>query len=465
MKQLLSLFLIIFSFGLYAQQDTTSYVVVSDIVINGNNVTKDAIIFRELTFEIGDTIPVQRWEEELRVSHENVQNTTLFNFVTFELQEDESQSNAVILNIDVVERWYVWVFPYVAYSDRNLNAWYEADDIRRFSYGVEMKYRNFLGLKHNIDFTFISGYNQNYGLSYDIPYMTGKQLFGFKFGGGYKRDKEVPYITENNKIAYFNDDDKFAKQSAFVFVEPYCRLGHRNKFFVNFSYNNTLFHEGLSSLNSDFTNAKGTRFQYFALMATYKNDFRDEQNYPLNGHYFELLMEKVGFVAFESSPDVFYAKITTDLYRPIKGRWYWASNLTMKMSPDADAPYFLNQGLGYKNDYVRAYELYVIDAMNFALVKNNLKYAILNPVTRYIPFVKNERFGKIHFALYANLFFDCAYSWKMTVNQSSFLDNKFIFGTGVGIDFVTYYDKVLRLEYGVNDMGKTGFFVHFVAPI
>lgn len=465
MKRLLSLFLIMFSFGLYAQQDTTSYVVVSDIVINGNNVTKDAIVFRELTFEIGDTIPAQRWEEELRVSHENVQNTTLFNFVTFEQQEDESQSDAVILNINVVERWYIWVFPYVAYSDRNLNAWYEADDIRRFSYGVEMKYRNFLGLKHNIDFTFISGYNQNYGLSYDIPYMTGKQLFGFKFGGGYKRDKEVPYITENNKIAYFNGDDKFAKQSAFVFVEPYCRLGHRNKFFVNFSYNNTLFHEGLSSLNSDFANAKGTRFQYFALMATYKNDFRDEQNYPLNGHYFELLMEKVGFGAFESSPDVFYAKITTDLYRPIKGRWYWASNLTMKMSPDADAPYFLNQGLGYKNDYVRTYELYVIDAMNFALVKNNLKYAILNPVTRYIPFVKNERFGKIHFALYANLFFDCAYSWKMTVNQSSFLDNKFIFGTGVGIDFVTYYDKVLRLEYGVNDMGETGFFVHFVAPI
>jgi hypothetical protein len=53
----------------------------------------------------------------------------------------------------------------------------------------------------------------------------------------------------------------------------------------------------------------------------------------------------------------------------------------------------------------------------------------------------------------------------MPVNQTSFLDNKFIFGTGIGIDFVTYYDKVLRLEYGVNDMGETGFFIHFVAPI
>ena len=465
MKQLLSLFLIIFSFGLYAQQDTTSYVIVSDIVINGNNVTKDAIVFRELTFAIGDTIPAQRWKEELRISHENVQNTTLFNFVTFEQQEDMSCDNAVVLNINVVERWYIWVFPYVAYSDRNLNAWYEADDIRRFSYGAEMKYHNFLGLKHNLDFTFISGYNQNYSLSYDIPYLTDKQHLGLKFGGGYKRDKEVSYITENNKIIYFNGDDEFAKQSAFAFVEPYFRFGHRNKLFVNFSYNNTLFHDVLPSMNDDFCALDGSRFQYFSLLATFKNDYRDEQNYPLNGHYFELMMEKVGFGVFESSPDIFYAKITTDWYQPIGGRFYWASNLTLKMSPDADAPYFLNQGLGYKNDYVRTYELYVIDAMNFALVKNNLKYAILNPVTRYIPFIKNERFGKIHFALYANVFFDCAYSWKMPENTTSFLDDKFIFGTGIGLDFVTYYDKVLRLEYGINDMGETGLFVHFVAPI
>ena len=40
MKQLLSLFLILFALALNAQQDTTSYVIVSDIVINGNDVTK-----------------------------------------------------------------------------------------------------------------------------------------------------------------------------------------------------------------------------------------------------------------------------------------------------------------------------------------------------------------------------------------------------------------------------------------
>lgn len=465
MKRLLSLLFALLPFVIAAQQDTADYVVVSDVVIKGNNVTKESVIYRELTFAVGDTISLSQWENELKISEENVLNTTLFNFVTFEQAADKSTENGMIVCVDVVERWYMWLYPYIAYSDRNLNAWYEADDITRFSYGFEMKYRNFLGMKHDLNFTVISGYNQNYALSYDIPYITEKQCFGLEFGVGYKRDKEVQYVTENNKISYFNGFDEFARQSAVAFVEPYFRFGHRNKLFVNFSYNNTLFHDTLSFLNDDFGNMEGSRFQYFTLSTTFKNDFRDEQNYPLNGHYLELLVEKIGLGVFETSPDVFYAKITADWYQPIKGRWYWASNITMKLSGNDDVPYFLNQGLGYKNDYVRTYELYVIDAMNFALLKNNLKFAILNPVTKYLPLVKNERFGKIHFALYANVFFDCAYSWKIPVNQTSFLDNKFIFGTGIGIDFVTYYDKVLRVEYGVNDMGETGLFIHFVAPI
>lgn len=461
MKRFFSLLLIIFPLFINAQQETSSYIIVSDIVIEGNNITKTPIILKELTFSIGDTISISEWEKELRLSRENIQNTTLFNFVDVECINDENSPDNIEVKVKVTERWYLWVYPYISYADRNINSWYEADDLRRFSYGFDLEHRNFMGLKHSVRLTCIAGYNQNYGLTYDMPYLFKKYNFGLKAGVAYKRDKEVAYITKNNKITYYNGGEEFAKQTAGLFVEPYYRFGHRNKLFLNISYNDTYFHDTLSTLNHDFVK----HLQYFSLLMTFKNDYRDEQNYPLSGHYFELMLEKIGLGVFETSPDVFYGKITADWYQPIKGRWYWASNLTVKMSDDYDAPYFMNQGLGYKNDYVRTYELYVVDAMNFALMKNNLKFAILNPVTRYLPLIKNERFGKIHFALYANLFFDCAYSWKIPKETASYLDNKFIFGTGIGIDFVTYYDKVIRFEYGVNDMGETGLFIHFVAPI
>ena len=465
MKRLLSLLLLLLPLVVMSQQDKSSYVVISDIVIERNDVTRESVILKELTFAVGDTIDINNLEEELLFCKENIQNTTLFNFVEINCLKNDGFPNEITLQIKVTERWYLWPYPYIAYADRNLNAWYEADNLRRFSYGFDVEYRNCFGLKHSLKFIFISGYNQNYGFSYDIPYLIDKYNFGIEFGAAYKRDKEEAYVTENNKIAYFNGGDEFADQTKNIFIKPYYRFGHRNKLFVQLDYKDTYFNDTLKYLNPDFPNTQDTRFQYFTLSATFKNDFRDEQNYPLNGHYFEVLIEKIGLGIFETSPNVLYGKITADLYTPLKGCWYWASNLTLKLSNNYDAPYFLNQGLGYKNDYVRTYELYVIDAMNFALIKNNLKYALLNPVTRYLPLIKNERFGKIHFALYANVFFDCAYSWRIPETHSSFLNNKFIFGTGIGLDFVTYYDKVLRLEYGINDMGETGLFIHFVAPI
>ncbi len=466
MKLLLSFLFLLLLYSVDAQENTNNdYIIVSDIILEGNKITKPSIIYRELTFSAGDTIPQEQWENELKISNENLRNTTLFNFVTFEQHKDDSQENSVVLIVKMTERWYIWPYPYIAYADRNINAWYEANDISRFSLGAELEYKNFLGLKHNLSLTVIGGYNQNYGFLYDIPYITDKQRFGLKFSFAYKRNKEMAYNTVENKVVYFKSYDEFADQSIYASITPYYRHSYRNRLFLELKYNDRTFNDSLYFLNPDFANEQGTRFQYFSLTATFKNDFRDDQNYPLNGHYFELLLEKVGLGIFNTSPDFFYGKMTADWYQPIKGRWYWSSNITTRLSNENDPLYFLNQGLGYNNDFVRTYELYVIDAVNYALMKNNLKFAILDPVTKYIPFIKNERFGKIHLALYANLFFDCAYTWNMSFDASSLLDNKFIFGTGIGIDFVTYYDKVIRFEYGINDMGETGLFIHFVAPI
>ena len=131
MKHFLSLLLILFPLLIKAQQDTTTYVVVSDIVLDGNNMTKSSIILKELTFSQGDTINISDWEEEMRLSRENIQNTTLFNFVDFECVYNDISPEEVIIKIKVTERWYLWIYPYISYADRNINAWYEADNLRR----------------------------------------------------------------------------------------------------------------------------------------------------------------------------------------------------------------------------------------------------------------------------------------------------------------------------------------------
>lgn len=461
MRRLMTILLMLLSVAAFAQQQDDCFVV-SKINVTGNKTTKLSTVNRELLFHEGDTICS---DEVIKESRENLLNCTLFNFVDFYWEDNADGTKT--LTINVLERWYLWPIPYLAYADRNLRSWYEADNIARLSYGFDLVYYNLWGLKHELDLTIIGGYNQNYGLSYDIPYLTKRQRLGIKTSVGFTRNREVAYITEDDKVKYFKGEDEYAHESFYASVMPYYRFGCRNKAFLQLNYNNRLFNDSLPMLNADFFNPKGTRFQYLTLTAIFKNDYRDDHNYPLDGHYFEVEMTKIGLGLFEYSPDLFYTKVTADWYTPISGRFYWASNITTKVSDSKTAPYFLSQGFGYNNDYVRAFDLYVIDALNYAICKNNLKFEILKPVTKHLPYIKNERFGKIHLALYLNVFFDFAYTWDVVIPQGfeTKIANKWIYGTGFGIDFVTYYDKVLRLEYGFNGLGESGFFVHLVAPI
>jgi hypothetical protein len=125
------------------------------------------------------------------------------------------------------------------------------------------------------------------------------------------------------------------------------------------------------------------------------------------------------------------------------------------------------KGIGYGRDVLRGYELYVIDGQNFGILKNNLKFAIIPRTVRDIKFVKSDKFGLIHFAFYLNLFVDLGYvdNRQYYGENQNLMENEFQVGYGAGIDFVSYYDIVMRFEYSFNKQGQSGFFVHFRAPI
>ena len=62
-------------------------------------------------------------------------------------------------------------------------------------------------------------------------------------------------------------------------------------------------------------------------------------------------------------------------------------------------------------------------------------------------------------------FFDSGYTVSSLDNVNNFLNNTALFGGGLAIDFVTYYDLVLRVEYSINKLNEKGLFLHFIAPI
>jgi hypothetical protein len=75
-----------------------------------------------------------------------------------------------------------------------------------------------------------------------------------------------------------------------------------------------------------------------------------------------------------------------------------------------------------------------------------------------------EPFRTLHLAVYLNAFADQGYVWDDRYASGNFLANRWQQGYGLGIDLVTSYDQVLRVEYAVNALSETAFYLHFSQP-
>jgi hypothetical protein len=66
------------------------------------------------------------------------------------------------------------------------------------------------------------------------------------------------------------------------------------------------------------------------------------------------------------------------------------------------------------------------------------------------------------------VFFDAGYvndKFQQYRVYNNTLVDKMMYSTGAGIDFITYYDKVLRFDYSFNGVGDRGLFIHWKAAI
>lgn len=449
-----------------ASENNDELLVVKAVDLSGNKVTKERIIYRELLLLPGDTVHRDSLQVLMEKSRENLLNTALFNFVTIS-SEAVSGTNEVNIHIEMLERWYIWPFPIFELSDRNFNAWLESGDLSRVSYGAFITWENFRGRMETFKLRLRFGYDEKYDLYYKIPYINKKETIGIAFGLGLAQNHETSYITEDNKPKYYKDVDKYVKRDGFSYFQVLGRKDIYNTHKLELSFNYLEFADTLLALNPEYTTSDKSTNRYLSLYYEFKSDHRDFHAYPLKGYYFDAGFKKVGLGIVSDDVSFFYVSSTFRKYWQLSKRFYYAFNLNAKFSDNKPQPYYLLRGLGYGRDFVRSFEYYVVDGQNFGLFKSNLKFAILPPRVSEIGFIPFEKFSKIHYALYLNVFFDAGYVDNPLNNPvlNNNLENTLLFGYGVGLDLVTYYDIVIRGEFSINRYDKPGLFLHFMASI
>lgn len=443
--------------------DTTAYqpaastpFVIGDIYIEGNKKTKPYIIKRELPFKTGDSIYLPELVKAFEIAREQLMNTTLFNEAVVALKSFRGYTVDII--ISVKERWYIFPLPYVKPIDRNITEWLKQGlGVDRLNYGFKFTHNNFTGRHDKLKLWFITGYTKQIEFQYEQPYADKSLKHGYKIGFKYGANKEVNYATLNNEQQFI--DTLSGARNWYANVDYTYRPGLRT---FN-AFRLALVHEEVDSqileLNPKYYSNGKYRLTYPELSYTLNYYKVDYIPYPLKGWMGELSLVKKGF-----SKDMNMWSVSGKYQQswPVaKKAWVGIQGFGVLRLPFKQP--FVNQRMfGYSDMYLRGLENYVVDGVGGLLGRINYRKELIS--FKVPTYIKSRSHDVIPFRIYFKMFSDFGYAHN-PVNPENSLTNRMLYTAGGGIDIVSFYDFVLRVDYSFNQLGQNGLFLHIKSDL
>ncbi|MGB3465725.1 MAG: BamA/TamA family outer membrane protein [Cyclobacteriaceae bacterium] len=448
----------------YDEADTIRTVKITNIYLLGNKKTKPQIIHRELNFEIGDTVNIGRLRKIAARDEQKLFNLGLFN--TIDITILDGTDNEVEMFVKVSERWYFFVIPIFKLVDRNFNDWWvnRNRDLSRVNYGVRAFHYNMRGRNEKLKLTARFGFTRNFSLNYVAPFIDKKQKSGLSVDFSYQERKNIAFNTINHIPEFYTSPNIISR-----FFSPAIAYTYRNGFFNRHSFTIDYFQQQLADsvhiLNPEYTRSGENRQQFFRLSYSFVRDLRDLRNYPLHGFFLSGRIDRLGLRS-DGDANQWRLSARFSRYLDFKRGFYFATTNFGLWSTQEGQAYNLFNAVGFGRTLVRGYELDLIETPMYFLQKNSLRKLLFEGQKDLKRFVPVKQFQKLPYALYLKVFYDHGWAQKYPgYAGSNRLTQKYLYGVGAGLDFVSSYDFVLRLEYSRNAESKNNFFVNFKAAL
>jgi len=217
----------------------------------------------------------------------------------------------------------------------------------------------------------------------------------------------------------------------------------------------------IAELNPNYFLNGNNRQQYFALNYNFASDHRDFVGYPLKGYRWEASFSKMGLWVFDDL-DMFRVRGEFARYSDLGKGFYYAGVVRGMASSPGLQPYANLSGLGYAQVWIRGYELDAIEGQAFLMQQNTLRKRLFAREFDLSRFVPIDQFNTLPLAVYVKAYYDHGYLWNdLPYLREQTLDNRYLFGYGLGVDIVSFYDFVFRVEHSWKHTGDRGIFFHF----
>ena len=437
---------------------------ISDILITGNKVTKERIILRELDVKKGDSVLVSRMDQVITRSKENLNNLMLFNYVDVDYKPIPDSDSLMNMYINVEERWYYLPLINVRAEDRNISSWLKEFDMSRITFEFGTKIYNLLGLNHTLTVSVQVGYQQALAFHYKNIGIDHAQKHFISTGLTLQMSHNLDVMTLDDAPLRIKTPNQILKQNISWYLDYSFRYNVRTSHNISVGLERRSIADSVFIINPNYWGGSRTKRLNLTLTYFFRTDQRDYAPFPLKGYY----LKTAGNIYFSNDLMVRYLKLygNAQYYWDLGNRWYAAGKMTAGVSVKNTQAYILDQALGYGEDVLRGYEYHVADGQHFATFNSTLRYNILPQKKFVINWLSAfSKFNKPHFALYVNTFFDMGFAYHRYPNPTNYLSNQFLYSGGVGLDFVTYYDIVLKLNYSINKQGDHGFNFLFNLPL
>ncbi|HEB62468.1 MAG TPA: hypothetical protein ENI82_04865 [Bacteroidetes bacterium] len=303
-------------------------------------------------------------------------------------------------------------------------------------------------------------------MRYSYPFLNKAQTLGFSAKAFFARAKEIGYKTAGNKLLFYRDENNFLLKR----IRGSFSFNYRPKLFEyhnfeiayrKYSTDNYVQQE----LNPNFFLADKNSQQYFYLDYEFIFDRRDIKPYPMHGYQLTASIRKEGLGIFKERNGLFTTAVL-DKYFSFNKRWSLELNAKAKFSFIRNWHPFNNyKALGYEGDFLRGYELYVMDGLDYFYLKSSFRIKIFEKIYEFNRMMPVKAFKVMPIKIFFTINNDTGYINDPQLGEINPLGNKWLWGGGIGLNFVLYYDKVIRLEYSFNQLHERGLFFQYTLSL